>query len=161
MTTLGERLTEEEADINGDKFLIYDQYNNLISDQDNETIILDFINIDNTSITYGEGVSIENKQINILKYSPPSKITIFYESTSSYSQSSVTFNLEALYDNGYSEITNKKIKKYDSSSGSYTYTDSNNISFGNKYQYKILAINAIDDGKENDVLSIIILSTHL
>ena len=61
MTTLGERLTEEEADINGDKFLIYVQYNNLIIDQGNETVILDFINIDNTSITYVEGVSIENK----------------------------------------------------------------------------------------------------
>ena len=109
MTTLGERLTEEEADINGDKFLIYDQYNNLIIVQGNETVILDFINIDNTSIIYG-GVSIENKQINILKYSPPSKITTFYESTSSYSQSSVTFNWESLYDNGCSEITNIKLK---------------------------------------------------
>ena len=68
--------------------------------------------------------------------------------------------MEALYDNGCSEITNYKIKKYDSSSGSYIYTDSNNISSGNKYQYKILAINAIGDGKERDVLSIIILSTE-
>ena len=158
MTTLGERLTEEEADINGDKFLIYDQYNNLIIVQGNETVILDFITIDNTSITYGEGVSIENKQINILKYSPPSKITTFYESTSSYSQSSVTFNWKALYDNGCNEIANNKIKKYDSSSGSYIYIDSNNISSGNEYQYNILAINAIGDGKENHILSSITLS---
>ena len=160
MNTLGERLTEEEADINCDKFLIYDQYSNLIIVQGNETVILDFINIDNTSIIYGKGVSIENKQINILKYSPPSKITTIYESTSSYSQSCVTFNWKALYDNGCNEIANNKIKKYDSSSGSYIYIDPNNISSGNKYQYKIMAINVIVDGKEIDVLSIIILSTE-
>ena len=42
----------------------------------------------------------------------------------------------------------------------FTYINSNNISSGNEYQYNILAINAIGDGKENDVLSIIILSTE-
>ena len=125
------------------------------------------MNSNNGNVFYdiGEGVSIENKQVNILTYSPPSKITTFYESTSSYSQTNVTFNWEAPSDNGCSEITNYKIKKYDSSTSSYidlktvsntifTYTDSSSsITAGNEYQYKILAINAIGDGKESDALS--------
>ena len=133
------------------------------------------MNSDNGNIFYdiGDGIPIENKQINILTYSPPSKITKFYESTSLYSQSSVTFNWEAPSDNGCSEITNYKIQKYDEVSSSYTdlitvanniftYTDSDSISAGNEYKYKIIAINTIGEGKESDELSCysIILSTE-
>ena len=55
------------------------------------------INSDNGNIFYdlGDGIPIENKQVNILAYSSPSKITKFYESSSSYNLSSVTFNREA------------------------------------------------------------------
>ena len=52
------------------------------------------INSDNGNIFY-DLIPIENKQVNILTYSSPSKITKFYESSSSYSLSSVTFNREA------------------------------------------------------------------
>ena len=52
------------------------------------------INSDNGNIFY-DLIPIENKQVNILTYSSPSKITKFYESSSSYNLSSVTFNREA------------------------------------------------------------------
>ena len=40
------------------------------------------------------------------------------------------------------------------SNTNFTYTDSSSsITAGNEYQYKILAINAIGDGKESDALS--------
>ena len=74
------------------------------------------------------------------------------------------FNWEVPSDNGCISIINYKIKKYDDSLSSYidlvtlpnnqfSYEDNSNISPGNEYKYKIIAINNIGDGKEKDELS--------
>ena len=74
------------------------------------------------------------------------------------------FNWEVPSDNGCISIINYKIKKYDDSLSSYidlvtlpnnqfSYEDNSNISPGNEYKYKIIAINNSGDGKESDELS--------
>ena len=74
------------------------------------------------------------------------------------------FNWEVPSDNGCISIINYKIKKYDDSLSSYidlvtlpnnqfSYEDNSNISPGNEYKYKIIAINNSGDGKERDELS--------
>ena len=121
------------------------------------------INSDNGNIFY-DLIPIENKQVNILTYSSPSKITKFYESSSSYSLLSVTFNWEVASNDGCSSIINYKIKKNDDSLSSYidsvtlpnnqfSYEDNSNISPGNEYKCKIIAINNIGNGKESNELS--------
>jgi hypothetical protein len=76
----------------------------------------------------------------------------------------VTFNWEVASNDGCSSIINYKIKKNDDSLSSYidlvtlpnnqfSYEDNSNISPGNEYKYKIIAINNSGDGKESDELS--------
>lgn len=109
---------------------------------------------------------INNNEINLNTYSPPSKITSFSEGDKlTYSSTNITLIWSEPNDNGCSSITNYKILKYDISlddntynelvtlDNIYTFTDTD-ITNGKSYNYKILAINQIGEGIESEILTL-------
>ena len=107
---------------------------------------------------------VESKEYIISTVAVPSSLSSLTEDNTAYSQNSITFKWKAPTDFGCSPITGYTIKKYDSTTSSYstlttvadtvlTYTDSASITVNTEHKYLVVVVNAIGDSGDSNIIT--------